>query len=70
VSRATVHKTAQGAQHVLPGAERITGRELAERRIASPLRAIRRQAPADFGLFDTGARAQLDIVDLLNHEGK
>ncbi len=49
--RPTVDVTDQGLQPVIPGAERITDRELLERRGDQPLRAKKRQKEADFGLF-------------------
>lgn len=50
-------------QAVLPGAERIGDKTLAERRAAAPLKSAKPQKALDFGLFgDTGD--QLDLVDL------
>lgn len=50
-------------QAVLPGAERIGDKTLAERRAAAPLKSAKPQKDLDFGLFgDTGN--QLDLVDL------
>lgn len=49
--RPTIDQTEQGAQRVLQGAERITERKLAERRMAAPLRASVPQRRADQGLF-------------------
>lgn len=48
-------------QMVIPGAERITDRQLAERRMAGAMQPQARQRPADHGLFDTGARDQGDL---------
>ena len=48
-------------QLVIPGAERITDRQLAERRMDGAMQAQARQRPADHGLFDTGARDQGDL---------
>jgi len=53
---------ADGAQAVVPGAERITDRELAERRLQQPLRGGSEAPPAG-GLFDADARAQSDLFD-------
>lgn len=50
-TRPTIDATGQGQQHVLPGAERVTDREFAERRMAAPLRASKPQRPASHGLF-------------------
>lgn len=56
-------KTAQGDQLVIAGAERIKDRELAERRIAAPLRSRKPQRAADHGLFDLDGRAQTDLFN-------
>jgi hypothetical protein len=52
--RPTIDLTDQGAQRVIPGAERITDAELARRKIAQPLRPSVPQRPADTGLFGDG----------------
>lgn len=52
-----------GGQAVLPGAERISDRALAERRGAAPLRAAVAQKAADDGLFDVAGRGQADLLD-------
>lgn len=49
-------------QTVIPGAERISDRALAERQGAKPLRGGN-EAPPKGGLFDDDARAQADIFD-------
>jgi len=50
-------------QAVLPGAERIGDKSLAERRAAAPLKPTKPQKSLDFGLFgDSGD--QMDLVDL------
>jgi len=51
-------RTAQGEQFVIPGAERISERELAERRMAERMKSGRAQKAADAGLFDLAARKQ------------
>jgi hypothetical protein len=48
-------------QLVIPGAERIPDREIAERRMCGAMQAKARQRPADHGLFDIGARDQGDL---------
>jgi hypothetical protein len=48
-------------QSVIPGAERISDRALAERRMAEPLKGG--NAPPDFGLFDTMSRTQRDLFE-------
>lgn len=58
--------TDQGPQIVLPGAERISDRALAERRMAGRRRSDKPQRPADEGLFDSGARAQGDLLDTVD----
>ena len=50
-------------QAVLPGAERIGDKSLAERRAAAPLKATKPQKALDFGLFGDGGN-QMDLVDL------
>lgn len=61
MTRRSIDATDQGPQTVIPGAEQIADRELAERKMAAPLRAKRPQRPLDDGLFDTGARAQGEL---------
>ena len=51
-----------GRQTVIPGAERISDRRLAERKGAEPLKGGN-EAPPKGGLFDEDARAQADIFD-------
>lgn len=53
-----------GDQRVVPGAERISDRELAERRGAQPLKPTTRQAAPDDGLFNVGGRGQSDMMDM------
>jgi hypothetical protein len=58
--RATHEPGADGLpQMVIPGAERITDRELAERRMSGAMQAQARQKPADHGLFES--RAQMNL---------
>lgn len=55
----SIDRTEAGEQTVLPGAERITDRALAERRMQGRKGTDRAQAAAgDLPLFDTGARGQ------------
>lgn len=63
-----VEATEQGDQLVIPGAERITDKQLAERQGDAPLRAKAPQQAADEGLFDTGAARQTDIIDFIPPE--
>lgn len=44
-------RTAAGEQSVIPGAEKISDKELAERKMEQPLKAKVAQQPADEGLF-------------------
>ena len=52
--------TQAGEQMVIPGAERISDRQLAERRGAEAMRGGQ-EAPPEGGLFDETARAQEDL---------
>jgi hypothetical protein len=58
----TIDKTDQGDQLVIPGAERISDRELARRKMAGALKPSRSQAALDFGLF--GAEADQPALPL------
>lgn len=58
----TYERGAEGyEQGVIEGAEREADRLVAERKMAQPLRSDAKQKPADEGLFDTGARDQMDL---------
>jgi hypothetical protein len=57
----TVEPTPQGPQTVLPGAEKISDRELAERKMQGRAKAKAAQKPADEGLFDVAGRGQGEI---------
>lgn len=65
-SKSIFHKTEAGAdgkaQTVLPGAERASDADLAQRQADAPMRAKREQKSADFGLFGD-EKDQLDLVD-------
>lgn len=61
----TTEQTAAGEQAVLQGAERISDRELAERRMEGASKAKVAQKAADDGLFDVGARSQTDLMDMV-----
>ncbi len=60
-----VEKTEAGDQTVIAGAERISDKQLAERKMEEGMKAKKAQkdAGADGGLFDTGARQQVDMFD-------
>lgn len=51
-------RTDVGEQAVIPGAENVSDRQLAERRMEGRKQARVPQKPADEGLFDTGSRKQ------------
>lgn len=57
----TIDKTAQGLQHVIPGAARISERERLERRMGGALKPLKPQKPADEGLFDVAGRGQGEL---------
>ena len=56
----------EGGQQVIPGAERISDKELAERKMAEASKAKAPQKAADEGLFDVAGRGQKDLMDLAN----
>lgn len=62
--RPAIDATDQGDQRVIPGAERIADRELAERKSQGRLAPKKPQQDADEGLFDTGARKQGSLFSL------
>ena len=55
--------TPQGLQTVIPGAERISDRVLAERRMEQSLQPGAAQKPADEGLFDVAGRGQMELPE-------
>lgn len=64
-SQQSTENTEAGEQVVIPGAERISDKALAERKMDEAMRAKKPQkdAGSDGGLFDTGARQQADMFD-------
>ena len=56
-------QTAQGEQRLVPGVAPVTQAERLSNQADQPLTGG--DAPADFGLFDTGARQQTDLMDLV-----
>lgn len=60
-ARARLDLTEQGPQAVVPGAERISNRELAERKMRGKLQPSKPQKPADDGLFDVAGRGQEEM---------
>lgn len=63
----TTEKTSAGEQQVIPGAEKISDKSLAERIMGKLLGSDKEQKPANEGLFDTDLRKQQDIFE---HEAK
>ena len=60
--------TDAGEQTLMPGVEGITGAQRAQAAIDAPMTGG--DAPMDVGLFDTGARAQADLLDSLVPTGR
>lgn len=58
----SIDKTAVGDQTVIPGAERISDKALAERKMAEPMRAKVDQKKANEGIFDLEGQRQKDIL--------
>lgn len=60
-----VEKTEAGEQTVIAGAEKISDKQPAERKMAEPKRAkvAQKEAGSDGGLFDVAARDQVDMFD-------
>ena len=54
-------KTAQGQQALVPGIVPITERDRLQCLADAPLTAPKPQKPLNIGLFDEGARNQLDL---------
>lgn len=57
----SVDRTDIGDQYVVPGAGRISDREMAERQGQKPMRGAAEQKAADEGLFDVEGRKQKDM---------
>ena len=62
-SRTKTESTSAGEQHVIPGAVKISGAEVAKRKAGEPLKPKAEQKPADEGLFGDEAN-QTDLIDL------
>ena len=60
----TTEPTPQGEQAVVPGAEKISDKQLVERRMEGGKKATVAQKEPDEGLFDVGGRGQGDLVDM------
>lgn len=59
----TAKKPSDNGQMVIPGAEAISDRQLAEKRMSASSKAKVPQKPADEGLFDVAGRGQADLLD-------
>ena len=59
-----VEKTEAGEQTVIPGAEKVSDRAVAEKRMEGKKESTVTQKPADDGLFDLGARTQKNLFSL------
>ena len=68
-ARLEAETTPEGEQTLTPGVRPVTLKARLEARMAAPMTPRRtpnaRQKPLDIGLFDEGARKQLDLVDFL-----
>lgn len=64
IDQTSIDQTGAGAQRVLPGGEKISDKELIERKADQKMTSARPQKDADEGLFDEIARDQLDLLDL------
>jgi GNAT superfamily N-acetyltransferase len=62
-SRTSTERTPAGEQTVLPGAEKASDADLAQKKADEPLKPKKAQQPADEGLFGDSA-AQTDLVDM------
>lgn len=63
-----VDKTEAGDQNVLPGAERISDRQLAERKMEGKKRSTKEQKPMDVGMFGDESKQQTLFQRRLNPE--
>jgi len=54
----------------LPGIPEQTEADKLAAKAERPLRSSKPQRPADFGLFDTGARSQLDLVEYASQQAE
>jgi hypothetical protein len=62
-SRFESETTEQGEQTLVPGVAPVTLADRLAWRAAQPLGPERAQRPCDHGLFDTNARAQLELFE-------
>lgn len=63
-------QTSAGEQAVIPGAEKISDKALAERNMEKPLQSKVAQKSDIGGMFDTEARKQVDLLDMLGSKGE
>ena len=68
--RSITEATPAGEQAVIPGAERISDKALAERQAQGRIAPEVPQQAADEGLFDVAGRGQGDLVDLSRERAK
>jgi hypothetical protein len=61
-SRTKTESTCAGEQHVIPGAEKLSAAEVANRKACQPLKPQVAQIPADHGLFSDESK-QTDFID-------
>ena len=59
-----VESTPQGEQTVIPGAERVSERQAAERKMKGRKKAKADQKPADEGIFDVAGRGQEEMFSV------
>jgi hypothetical protein len=52
-------------QRLFPGVDPVKQADRVKQRAAAPLQSTRDQKPCDLGLFDQGARDQIDLIDLI-----
>lgn len=69
-ARIPADQTALGQQAVIPGAERINDKQLAERNMQQPLREKVAQKADIGGMFDTESRRQMDLLDTNSTKGE
>jgi hypothetical protein len=58
-------RTPAGWQCLIPGVAPILDADHVKQRASAPLQSSRDQKPCDLGLFDQGARDQIDLIDLI-----
>lgn len=63
-------KTDAGEQHLIPGVAPISDAERLKQQLAANLAPAVAQKPCNHGLFDDGARDQLDLVELAKKGAK